>query len=144
MLINSAEAGPSFRSQLSFHSLLTHGLIDTLFNRMNGTSPTYTVGPPIDIVLTEAQKEVIITTRIVMAFLSLTGSLCVLGLMVKYKKYYGPQRLIMLLTICNLGDAISSLLSFGTFSHEYDRPSTSLLSISSYHSYFHLDTISYF
>jgi len=82
------------------------------------------VPPPIDIVLSTSQKHVIITIRMVMAFLSLAGSLFVLGLMKKYKKYHGPQRLIMLLTICNLGDAVSSLLSFGTFSHDSDRPST--------------------
>jgi hypothetical protein len=89
---------------------------------MSSSPPDIIVPPPIEILLTYGQKEILITIRIVVAFLSLFGSLFVLGCMIKFKKLFGPQRLIMLLTICNLGDAVSSLLSFGTFFHESDRP----------------------
>lgn len=82
---------------------------------------------PVEVALTHGQREVIVTIRIVMAFLSLFGSLFVIGCMIKFKKFQGPQRLIMILTLCNMGDAISSLLSFGTFSHESDRYCTPFL-----------------
>ena len=91
------------------------------------SSPLPEASAPVDIVLSHGQREIIVTIRIVMAFLSLFGCFFVLGCMIKFKKFQGPQRLIMILTLCNMGDAISSLLSFGTFSHEQSRPSTSLL-----------------
>lgn len=84
------------------------------------------VAPPIDIVLSHRQLEVLVTTRIVVAFLSLFGSLFVVICMIKFRKFQGPQKLIMILTLCNMGDAISSLLSFGTFFHESDRSGASL------------------
>lgn len=81
---------------------------------------------PQDIQLSLGQKEVLVTIRLVMAFLSMFGCFFVLVCMVKWKRLYGPHRLILILTLCNLGDAISSLLSFGTFSHESDRSSAYL------------------
>lgn len=83
------------------------------------------VAAPANIELTNGQRDVVLIARIVMAFLSLFGSLFIIFCMVKFKKFQGPQKLIMILTLCNMGDAISSLLSFGTFSHENDRPGTS-------------------
>lgn len=80
--------------------------------------------PPQDIQLSLGQKEVLVTIRLVMAFLSMFGCFFVLVCMVKWKRLYGPHRLILILTLCNLGDAVSSLLSFGTFSHESDRSGT--------------------
>jgi hypothetical protein len=91
---------------------------------MNSLMDSPAVGPPIDVVLTTVQKEVVVTIRVVMACFSLAGSLFVLGCMLWYKRYFGPHRLIMFLTLCNLGDAISNLLSFGTFFHESSRPGT--------------------
>ena len=87
------------------------------------------VGPPVDVVLTLTQKEVVISIRVAMAIFSLVGSLFVLSCMLWYKKYFGPHRLIMFLTLCNLGEAISNLLSFGTFNHEATRVGTSTSSV---------------
>lgn len=91
---------------------------------MNGTSLLGIEAPPVEIILSLGQREIVVTIRLIMSFLSLGGSLFVIGSMIKYKKHYGPHRLIMILTLCYLGEAVTNLLSFGTFSHEADRPGT--------------------
>lgn len=99
---------------------------------MNGTSPGEPFGAPIDIVLSNGQKDVVISIRLTMSCFSLVGSLFVLALMIKYKKYFGPHRLILLLTLMNLGEAITNLLSFGTFNREAQHPGMATLFAFSY------------
>lgn len=98
-------------------------ILDYLLHENNENSS------PIDISLTKGQKTTIITIRLVLSFLSLFGSIFVIYLMMKFKQFNGPQRLIFLLTICNLGEAITNLLSMLIFSHEVEYSSSFFINI---------------
>eukprot|EP01127_Copromyxa_protea_P022389 TRINITY_DN7_c0_g1_i9.p1 TRINITY_DN7_c0_g1~~TRINITY_DN7_c0_g1_i9.p1 ORF type:complete len:304 (-),score=42.40 TRINITY_DN7_c0_g1_i9:164-1075(-) len=72
-----------------------------------------------NLTLTQQEKDVVITVRLVCSFLSFFGSLFIIGSMVMFQRYRRmASRLILALTVCALLEAFANVFSVSVYGQE--------------------------
>lgn len=85
---------------------------------MIGTQPRMSNNPN-NLTLTQHEKDVVITVRLLCSFLSLFGSVFIMGSMVMFGRLKRmASRLIFCLTICALLEAFANVFSVGVYGNE--------------------------
>lgn len=76
---------------------------------------------PNNLTLTQSEKDTVIAVRLFCSFLSLFGSVFIVGSMIMFGRLKRmASRLIFALTVCALLEAFGNVFSVGVYGHELE------------------------